>query len=160
MRCIPHILQPESKVRGGLPQINPKLKERGLLVVNFRWPRARVVYYVEYIEVAMVHMIHVTCWAKTRHFCTFFTFFFIASVFCIVSKERTAEVSASCNGAKVLQNWNNKNLYSLLHSPLTATSIRVNKSSCTSLCWLMKTLFQQSNHDGMQNFYPITIKHL
>ena len=35
---------------------------------------------------------------------------------------------------------------SLLHSPL---NIRANKSSCTGLCWLMQTLFHQSNHDGM-----------
>ena len=41
---------------------------------------------------------------------------------------------------------------SLLHSPLTALSIRVNKSSCTSLCWLIQTLFKQNNHDGMLNF--------
>ena len=49
-------------------------------------------------------------------------------------------------------------MVSLLYSPLTATSIRVNKSSCTSLCWLMQTLFQQSNHDGVLNFYRIANK--
>ena len=49
---------------------------------------------------------------------------------------------------------------SLLHSPLTATSITVNKSSGTSLCWLMQSLFQQSNHDGELNFYCIANKHL
>jgi len=31
----------------------------------------------------------------------------------------------------------------LLRSPLTATSIRVNKFSSTSPCWLIQTLFQQ-----------------
>ena len=49
---------------------------------------------------------------------------------------------------------------SLLHSPLTATSIMVNKSSGTSLCWLIKTLLQQSNHDGILNFYQIANKRL
>ena len=39
---------------------------------------------------------------------------------------------------------------SLLHPPSTATSIRVNKS-CTSLCWLIQTLIQQSNHDSVLN---------
>jgi len=38
-----------------------------------------------------------------------------------------------------------KLVLSLLHSPLTTTSIRVNKSSCTGLCWLIQTLFQQVN---------------
>ena len=47
---------------------------------------------------------------------------------------------------------------SLLHSPLTATSIRANKSSATGLCWLIQTLFQQINHDGMLNFYRIENK--
>ena len=46
----------------------------------------------------------------------------------------------------------------LLHSPLTAIPIRVNKFSCTGLCWLIQTLFQQSNHDGVLNFYRITNK--
>ena len=32
---------------------------------------------------------------------------------------------------------------SLLHSPLTATSIKANKSTGTGLCWLIQTLFQQ-----------------
>ena len=36
----------------------------------------------------------------------------------------------------------NKMGLSLLHSPLTATSIRAFKSSGTGLCWLMQTLFQ------------------
>ena len=49
---------------------------------------------------------------------------------------------------------------SLLHSPLTAISITVNKSSGTGLCWLVQTLFQQSNHDGMSNFYRIVNKRL
>ena len=49
---------------------------------------------------------------------------------------------------------------SLLYSPLTATSIRVNKFSGTGLCWLIQTLFQQSNHDGMLNFYRIENKDL
>ena len=49
---------------------------------------------------------------------------------------------------------------SLLHSPLTATSIMVNKSSGTGLCWLIQTLFQQSNHDGVLNFYRIANKRL
>jgi len=48
----------------------------------------------------------------------------------------------------------------LLHSPITATSITVNKSSGTSLCYQIKALFQQSNHDGVLNFYRITNKHL
>ena len=46
---------------------------------------------------------------------------------------------------------------SLLHSPLTAISIRVNKSD---LCWLLQTLFQQSNHDGTLNLYGILNKHM
>jgi len=37
---------------------------------------------------------------------------------------------------------------SLLHSLLTATSTWVNKSSCTVLCWLIQTLFQQSYHNA------------
>ena len=49
---------------------------------------------------------------------------------------------------------------SLLHSPLTATSITVNKPSGPGLCWLIQTLFQQSNHDCVLNFYRITNKHL
>jgi len=49
---------------------------------------------------------------------------------------------------------------SLLHSPLTATSIWVNKSFGTGLCWLIQTLFQQNNHDGVLNFYRIANKHL
>ena len=49
---------------------------------------------------------------------------------------------------------------SLLHSPLTATSIRVNKSSGTGLCWLIQSLFQQNNHDGVPNFYRIANKRL
>ena len=49
---------------------------------------------------------------------------------------------------------------SLLHSPLTATSIAVNKSSGTSLCWLIQTLFQQSNHNSGLNFYCIANKRL
>ena len=49
---------------------------------------------------------------------------------------------------------------SLLHSPLTTTSIRVNKSSGTGLCWLIQTLFQQSNHDGVLNFYRIANERL
>ena len=48
--------------------------------------------------------------------------------------------------------------HSLLHSPLTATSITVNKSSGTHLCWLIQTLFQQSTYDGVLNFYRITNK--
>ena len=48
----------------------------------------------------------------------------------------------------------------LLHSPLTATSIRVNKSSGTGLYLLIQTLFQQNNHDGGLNFYRIANKHL
>jgi len=48
----------------------------------------------------------------------------------------------------------------LLHSPLTATSSRVNKFSCTGLCWLIQTLFQHSNHDGMLNLYRIANKRL
>jgi len=44
---------------------------------------------------------------------------------------------------------------SLLHSALTATSFKVNKSSGTSLCWLIQTPFPQSNHDGMLNFNRI-----
>ena len=47
---------------------------------------------------------------------------------------------------------------SLLHSPLTTTSIRVNRSSGTSLCWLIQTLFQQKDHDDMLNFYRIANK--
>ena len=91
-----------------------------------------------------------------------------------MNKEWTAKVSASCEyklGVTELESWNSRNLYlyekyitgtcimvyifelkqatkmglSLLHSPLTATSIRVNKFSCTGLCWLTQTLFQQSN---------------
>ena len=53
-----------------------------------------------------------------------------------------------------------KMVLSLLHSPLTATSIRVNKSSFTGLCWLIQTLFQQSNHDDTLNFYHIANKRL
>ena len=49
---------------------------------------------------------------------------------------------------------------SLLHSPLTATSITVNKSSGIGLCWLIQTLFQQSNHNGVLNFYRIANMHL
>ena len=49
---------------------------------------------------------------------------------------------------------------SLLHSPLTATSITVNKSYGTGLCWLIQTLFQQNNHDGVLNFYCIANKRL
>ena len=51
---------------------------------------------------------------------------------------------------------------SLLHSPLTATSIMVNMSSGSSLCWLIQTLFQQNNYVGVLNFYRITntCKHL
>ena len=49
---------------------------------------------------------------------------------------------------------------SLLHSLLTATSIRVNKSSCTGLCRVIQTLFQQSNHEGTLNFYRIANKRL
>jgi len=49
---------------------------------------------------------------------------------------------------------------SLLHSPLTATSIRVNKFSGIGLCWLIQTLFQQNNHDGVLNFYRIANKRL
>jgi len=49
---------------------------------------------------------------------------------------------------------------SLLHSPLTATSVRVKKTSGTGLCWLIQTLFQQSNHDGVLNFYRIANKRL
>ena len=49
---------------------------------------------------------------------------------------------------------------SLLHSPLTATSIMVNKFSGTGQCWLIQTSFQQSNHDGMLNFYRIANKRL
>jgi len=49
---------------------------------------------------------------------------------------------------------------SLLHSPLTATSITVNKSSDTGLYWLIQKLFQQSNYNGMLNFYHITNKRL
>ena len=49
---------------------------------------------------------------------------------------------------------------SLLHSSLTATSIKVNKSSGNGPCWLIQTLFQQSNHDGSLNFYRIASKHL
>jgi len=49
---------------------------------------------------------------------------------------------------------------SLLHSPSTAASITVNKSSGTGLCWLIQTLFQQSNHDGVVNFYHIANKRL
>ena len=41
--------------------------------------------------------------------------------------------------------------FSLLHSPLTATS---------SLCWVIQTLFQQSNHNGMLNLYRIANKRL
>ena len=48
---------------------------------------------------------------------------------------------------------------SLLQSPLTATSIIVHKSFGTSLCWLIQTLFQQSNHDGVLNFYRIANNH-
>ena len=40
---------------------------------------------------------------------------------------------------------------SLLHSPLTATSITVKKSSGTGRCWLIQTLFQLSNHDCVSN---------
>jgi len=47
----------------------------------------------------------------------------------------------------------------LLQSSSTATSITVNKSPGTGLYWLMQTLFQQSNHDGMLNLYRITNKH-
>ena len=46
---------------------------------------------------------------------------------------------------------------SLLHSSLTATFIRVNKSSCTGLCWLIQTLFQESNHDGTLNSTALQI---
>ena len=49
---------------------------------------------------------------------------------------------------------------SLLHSPLTATSITVNKSSCTGLCSLIQTLFQQSNRDGVLNFYHVANERL
>ena len=47
---------------------------------------------------------------------------------------------------------------SLLHSPLTATSIRLNKSTGAGLCWLIQTLFQQNNHDDVLNFYRIANK--
>jgi len=47
--------------------------------------------------------------------------------------------------------------FSLLHSPLTATSITVNKSSGTGLCRLIQTLFQQRNHDGVLNFTALQI---
>ena len=46
----------------------------------------------------------------------------------------------------------------LLHLPLTATSIRENQYSCTGLCLLIQTLFQQSNHNGMLNFHRIMNK--
>ena len=49
---------------------------------------------------------------------------------------------------------------SLLHSPLTVTSITVNKASGTGVGWLIQALFQQSNHDGVLNFYRIANKHL
>jgi len=49
---------------------------------------------------------------------------------------------------------------SLLHSPLTATSIRVNKSTGTSLCWLIQTLCQQNNYNDVLNFYRIANKRL
>jgi len=49
---------------------------------------------------------------------------------------------------------------SSLYSTLTATSIRVNKSSFTGLCWLIQTLSQQKNHDGVLNFYRIANKRL
>ena len=53
-----------------------------------------------------------------------------------------------------------KIVLSLLHSPLNATSITVNKSSGAGLCWLIQILFQQSNCDGMLNFDGIKNKHL
>ena len=72
---------------------------------------------------------------------------------------------------------------SLLHSLLTATTIWVNKSSGTGMCWLIQTLFQQRtaekqpladavlpgkitfiniqrNHDRVLNFYRIANKRL
>ena len=48
----------------------------------------------------------------------------------------------------------------LLHLPLTITFITINKSSGTDLCWLVQTLFQQTNHDGMLNLYYIANKRL
>ena len=44
---------------------------------------------------------------------------------------------------------------SLVHLPLTAISITVNKSSGTCLCWLIQTLLQQGNQDGMVYFYHL-----
>jgi len=57
----------------------------------------------------------VTRWAKTRHFCTFLKFLFIASVFCIINKEWTAKVFQPLVihklGVTALEIWNSKNLY-------------------------------------------------
>jgi len=57
-----------------------------------------IVYsFSRFLGIQLNAYIYVTHWAKTRHFRTFLEFLFIASVFCIVSKEWTAKVLASCD---------------------------------------------------------------